>query len=145
MSATSTNDNPIIGTWRLVDYEVPGANPDRRRPLGTEPLGLLIYTSDGYMSAQYMPGDRPHLAAARWHLASDAEKLAAADGYGGYGGRYEWLGDRVVHYVEASLFPNWIGASLVRLVEFDGPTMIFSAEQKPDRPPTPVLRWQRRG
>jgi hypothetical protein len=140
------SDNPIIGAWHLVGYEVPDEPPERRYPLGRVPAGQLLYSPDGYMAVSYMAGDRPRLAATSWLVATDAERLAAASSYGGYAGRYEWLGDRVVHHVDTSIYPNWIGAALVRLVTFDDADMVFRAtETRPDGPPTPVLRWRRRG
>jgi hypothetical protein len=32
-------------------------------------------------------------------------------------GQYDFLGDTVVHHVELSLFPNWIGGDQERLVD----------------------------
>jgi len=93
-----------------------------------------------------MVGDRPLLGAPNWRIATDDEKLSAVRSYGSYSGRYEWGGDRVLHHVDASIYPNWVGATLVRLVTFDGADLVLRAgDTGPDRPPTPVLRWRRRG
>ena len=48
---------------------------------------------------------------------SDDEKARAAEGYVSYCGRYEYHGDSVVHHVELSLFPNWIGGIQERSVD----------------------------
>jgi hypothetical protein len=37
-----------------------------------------------------------------------------------YAGRYSFHGDRVVHHVELSLFPNWVGSDQERWVELAG-------------------------
>lgn len=133
----------IVGAWRLADYFLEGEPAGGERPLGDQPLGRLIYSPDGYMAVEYMPGDRPRLATENWRCATDEERLAAARGYGAYSGRYEWLGDRIVHYVEASVYPNWIGATLVRLAALDGRRLTLRAIRTPGRPPTPVLIWDR--
>jgi lipocalin-like protein len=132
----------IIGTWGLADYFLEGAPEDGVRPLGDDPLGRLIYAPDGYMAVEYMPRDRPPLATP-WRWAGDAERLAAARDYGGYSGRYEWLGDRVLHHVESGVHPNWIGTTLVRRAVLDGSRLTLRAVRSPHTPPTPVLVWER--
>jgi lipocalin-like protein len=140
------NDNPLVGTWELVAHEVPRADPAHRNPLGPRPLGQLIYTADGYMAVHYMAGDRPPLESENWRYATDAERLAAVRTYGGYSGRYTWLGDRVEHHVDASINPSWIGTTLTRLVDLDGADIVLHVGSgDPGEPPTPVLRWRRRG
>ncbi|MEJ7815293.1 MAG: lipocalin-like domain-containing protein, partial [Rubrobacter sp.] len=41
-------------------------------------------------------------------------------------GRYDFLGDTVVHHGEMSLFPNWIGADQERLVDLRGNRLTLS-------------------
>jgi hypothetical protein len=36
-----------------------------------------------------------------------------------YCGRWRLEGDRLVHAVEASMFPNWVGTEMVRTVRFE--------------------------
>ena len=50
----------LLGAWRLVDVvEEPVDGSPPRRPHGERPIGLILYTPDGYMSAQIMERDRP--------------------------------------------------------------------------------------
>ncbi len=43
----------LIGAWTLVSYqEIPVDGSDPFEPLGHEPQGIILYTPDGYMSAQ---------------------------------------------------------------------------------------------
>ena len=133
----------ITGTWRLADYFMEGGAAEGVRPLGDTPLGRLLYGADGHMAVQYMDGDRPLMRSASWRGSTDEEKLAAVRAFGAYAGRYEWLGDRVVHHVEAGVYPNWIGARLVRLAVLDGDRLTLRADRSPAQPPTPVLVWER--
>lgn len=48
------------------------------------------------------------------------EKARAAETYVSYSGRYVFRGDRVIHDVELSLFPNWSGVEQERLGEVTG-------------------------
>ncbi|GAA0440641.1 hypothetical protein Acor_12460 [Acrocarpospora corrugata] len=133
----------ITGSWRLDDYYMESDGPDGTRPLGDAPLGRLLYGPDGYMAVQYMPGDRPPLATPNWRWATDAERLEAVRGYGAYSGRYEWRGDLVLHHIEAALYPNWIGVTLVRRAVLTESRLVLRAERGHGDPPTPVLVWER--
>ena len=42
----------LTGCWRLAGYEVTADAGATDRPLGDNPLGTILYTPDGYMSAQ---------------------------------------------------------------------------------------------
>jgi hypothetical protein len=64
-------------------------------------------------------GDRPRFAADDVIGGTDAERAGAFASFIAYGGRYEVSGDTVIHTVEASLFPNWIGTSQRRRWEID--------------------------
>jgi hypothetical protein len=48
------------------------------------------------------------------------------EGFVAYAGRYSFHGDRVVHHVELSLFPNWVGIGQERSVELSGNRLILS-------------------
>jgi hypothetical protein len=48
--------NAILGSWELVSFIAHDvASGDTRHPLGERPRGLILYTEDGYMSAQLAP------------------------------------------------------------------------------------------
>jgi hypothetical protein len=40
-------------------------------------------------------------------------------------GTYEVKGDKIVHHVELSLFPNWIGGDQERFFQFSGDQLIL--------------------
>ena len=119
--------NPLIGTWRLLSWE--NRNVDDggvSYPLGKDALGYIMYGQDGYMSVAIMRPNRAAFAAGDL-LGGDAEELAqAAATYVSYCGRYEFRGETVVHRVELSLFPNWVGAEQERLVEVAGDRLTLS-------------------
>jgi Lipocalin-like domain len=54
--------NYIVGAWVLESYE--SCDIDRSNvhyPLGPDARGIIMYTANGYMSAQLMRSDRPLL------------------------------------------------------------------------------------
>ena len=52
--------------------------------------------------------------------------MAAVEGYVSYCGRYEVNGDKVIHHIEVSLFPNWVGVRQERMYELDGDRLTLS-------------------
>ncbi|HKZ81830.1 MAG TPA: lipocalin-like domain-containing protein [Pyrinomonadaceae bacterium] len=62
-----------------------------------------------------------------------------------YCGRYEFQGDRVMHYVELSLFPNWIGLSQERLLNLAGNRLRLSTRPMllDGKQQTAQLVWER--
>ncbi len=51
------------------------------------------------------------------------------EGFVAYAGRYSFRGDRVIHHVELSLFPNWVGTDQQRWVELAGDRLTLSASR----------------
>ena len=90
--------------------------------------GLLIYTSDGFMSAVMSKLARPRFASDNSRAGTPDETKAAFDGYLSYCGRYTFLGDRVVHHVEMSMFPNWSGGDQQRFASLQDDRLILAAQ-----------------
>jgi hypothetical protein len=78
-----------------------------------------MYDEDGYMSVAIMHSDRPKFATEDRFRGTTDEKAAASDTYLSYCGRYETKKDKIIHHVEASLFPNWVGTDQERFFRFD--------------------------
>ena len=75
----------LIGAWELVSYvEKPlnGAPPNY--PMGERPMGIIMYTPDGYMSAQLMRTNPGHFASGDWFKATPEEYERVASTYFAY-------------------------------------------------------------
>ena len=118
--------NPLVGSWRLVSCEFRGADGHIRYPYGRDLAGYILYGEDGYMSVSIMGADRPRFAADDLRGGTTEEKVAAADSYVSYSGTYEIRGDRVIHHIEVSFFPNWVGGDQERIFELDGDDLSLS-------------------
>ena len=117
--------NPLVGAWRLVSYE--GRTGDNvLYPLGEDATGYIMYTHDGYMSVVMMAAGRTSFAGGDMFAGTDEEKIAAAGSYVSYCGEYEYLGDRVIHKIEAAFFPNRVGTEQTRFVDLDGDTLTLT-------------------
>jgi hypothetical protein len=109
----------LIGAWTLESYQ--SSDPDgsnMRYPLGSDARGIIMYTADGYMSAQIMRADRVPFARGDLQVADTDELAAAAKGYLAYTGPYRVLDNGVIaHHVDVSLLPNWIGGTQYRAAQ----------------------------
>ena len=138
----------LVGSWRLVSYEVRDADGALvGYPLGDDATGYLLYTADGFMSAQIMRLDRPRYQAGGIGDGTDAESADAARGYVAYAGPYHVERDSVVvHEPEVSLFPNWVHVPAARKAVLVEPRLELTTS-KPlpfgGRQLTAVLIWER--
>lgn len=104
----STLRDALLGGWELASFRsVDAATGAVSHPLGTAPRGLILYTADGYMSAQ---------------LVSDATYIA-------YGGRFRVDEETatVHHEVSVSMLPELLAGPQLRHAEVDGDRLTLSA------------------
>jgi hypothetical protein len=139
----------LVGAWRLISIEERDAEGRRVTPLdyGPEPIGLLIYTATGQMSAQAMRRGRPHLPSDDVHLAPAEQAKAALVGYNAYFGRYEVRAAEglIIHHVEGSMIPNWEGGEQPRRFTLHGDRLTLEPPpiQAAGHRHTRRLTWQR--
>ncbi len=133
------------GHWELLDWLQEYDDGRVTRPFGERPTGIITYHG-GRMSALISKGDRPHFTTGgQWNANAD-EKAAAYETCLAYAGTYTFTGDFVVHHVDMSLFPNWVGVDQRRRVEWNGETLRLTARLEEDTPEarTAVLEWRRK-
>jgi hypothetical protein len=106
--------NALVGTWKLVSFQATCPEGHITEPFGHDPVGYLMYTEDGYMSATIMKAHRPPYST---EDGTVSERLAALEGYLAYCGTYDFDGTKVVHHVKASLVPGSEGFDVTRFVE----------------------------
>ena len=119
----------LIGAWVLIScVERDIETGIESFPLGERPLGLILYTPDGYMSAQLQCPERPPFADGDLLRATPEEYSAAGRSYIAYSGRFFVdEGKRSLsHEMAVSFFPNWSGQRHVRLVELNGERLELS-------------------
>src|SRR5438105_3788302 len=117
--------NPLIGTWRLLSFESRTADGEVTYPYGPDAVGYIMYNENGTMAVAIMSANRPKFAAGDMLGGTTMEKDAAADTYLSYCGRYTLLPGKVVHHIEVSFFPNWVGGDQERIFELDGDRLML--------------------
>jgi hypothetical protein len=117
----------LVGAWRLVSWQNQAADGQVNYPMGTDAMGYLLYGADGRFSVTISRKGRARFAASDLLSGTAEEKARALEGFVAYAGRYTFHGDRVIHHVELSLFPNWVGSDQERWVELAGDRLTLSA------------------
>jgi hypothetical protein len=132
----------LLLEWRTVDHAT-GATLGH--PFGEDASGGLVYTPAGWMHGQLSAQRRPLMPTSDPLGGSESERAAAYSGYVAYWGRYQIDQDRIVHRVESSLFPGWVGGTQIRYFTLADDLLTLRT------PPIEVagdivvneLRWQR--
>jgi len=136
--------NPLVGAWQLQSAEFRFADGRVARAYDS---GLLVYTADGYMSAQLMRAERPAFDAADRLGGTPDQIVAAYQGYRAYAGTYtiDDAARTVTHHSVWNLLPNEVGADQMRFFEFDGARLILRTPplMLGGRAATGVLVWSR--
>jgi hypothetical protein len=79
----------LIGAWKLVSYqEIPVDGSQPFEPLGPNRAGIIMYTPDGYMSAQLSKPDRPNFASGDWFAGTAQDYISEASSYIAYSGPF---------------------------------------------------------
>jgi hypothetical protein len=125
----------LVGGWRLTGYEVT-ADGHTEHPLGDDPSGTILYTPDGYMSAQ-LAGPTPDTNDER----PDAYYIA-------YSGPYDvdQASQTVSHHVQVSVRPSWLGTTQHRHVQFNSPDELVLSVSEPGAngvTTTQTIHWAR--
>ncbi|MEM7801778.1 MAG: lipocalin-like domain-containing protein [Chloroflexota bacterium] len=136
----------FVGAWELTDWVTLLNGEFYSYPFGEGQKGRLIYGAGGNMMVILMQSDRPKFAASMLSKGSPEEKDAAISGYVSYSGTFRTEGDRMIHSVDFSLLPNWIGTELIRTITWDEGDLILESLPTQTRSGKVIsnrLRWRR--
>ena len=137
-----TGANPFVGTWQLISWEVLQPDGTIQYLYGKDVVGYLIYTDDGYMSAEIMDTDRRQsdpnfpLEIAAAQSLPDPDRAHAYSTYLSYCGTYKVENTTVTHHVKSGLIPSWTGTEQPRPFRFDNGRLIIGAGNQ-------KLTWER--
>jgi hypothetical protein len=155
------SQNNFVGTWKLVSWETISTNGRTSYPFGKDAIGYITYSESGYMSATIMKAHRLNiqvssaelmnarkvflrpwlLLTALKYIKAITRYLQASANYVSYCGKYEIQAETVIHHVEISLIPDWIGTQQVRQFQFIGDRLVLVTPPIGGNPQT--LTWER--
>ncbi|MEM8861378.1 MAG: lipocalin-like domain-containing protein [Chloroflexota bacterium] len=124
--------NDLIGTWFLQEWDCTLDGKYHNHPFGRDAQGVISYSPSGRMSAILMKPNRSHLSVPSLVQATAEEKMMVLDGYVSYAGTWQVKDGQVIHSVDHSLLPNWIGTDLIRKIS-------WTAEHGPSDEPKQLI------
>jgi hypothetical protein len=113
----------VIGAWSLESFVERIQDGEFEPRFGPNPVGYLIYTASGRVSATLAAKHRPPFLSPDAATSTNAERKEAVHNFLAYAGRYEVHSDHVLHHVETSIFTNLVGVTLKRGYVLDGDTL----------------------
>ena len=119
--------NPLLGTWRMLEWYNLDASGQKHYPLGEDATGYISYSSDGFVFVHLMAANRQLYDQNDPFGGSLAEDSAALKSQITYAGPYSYKGDEVFHHVTHSSCPNWVGTDQIRKIAFDDDRLELSA------------------
>ncbi|WP_179639840.1 lipocalin-like domain-containing protein [Tunturibacter empetritectus] len=124
--------SPFVGVWNLESFTEQSKSSEELNPLGAAPVGFLIYTANGFVSAQLMRRDRKALGTDPWAPAESGQGANLANGYIPYCGAYAVDEERgeVIHMPIVSLLPNLINRNQHRSFTFERDSLTLVTKQK---------------
>lgn len=124
-----TNEK-FVGSWELVEWIAEFKDESIIFPFGEDARGQIHYYNNGNMSVQIMRNNRSRFFSDDPLQAQPDEMAAAYNGFIAYCGKYEvnLSSNQVVHKIEISSFPNWVGQNQIRYYEFDESKLILSTD-----------------
>lgn len=140
------NSNDVIGAWRLLAWEIDFEGLDEPvHPFGKDPIGWLVYSADGAMSAQLMSAGRNGLGGRSIRKLSDQERIDVLETFFAYAGRYRIEGDVIVHEVDVALNPDFVGQDQHRKAVLEDDRLILTGNETDGRgrQRRHCLKWQR--
>ena len=134
----------IKGRWLIQSWEQLYDDGRVVLPMGTELEGFIEYSDHGMFCVVAKKDRAAFTTGGQWN-AEDAEKAAAYSSYLTYAGGYDVEGDTIIHKVNYSIFPNWVGGVQRRLAVFDGELLSLNArlEEGTSEARTARLTWKR--
>lgn len=140
------NADALIGTWFLREAYAVGPSGERLHDVyGALPAGVIHYNSDGRMMALITHDGRERLDGDR-QAAPEEQRAEAYKSSIAYAGQFTLEGGWILHAVDISTYPNWVGSVLRRALTFEQDAAVLAtAPQMQDGVETVIkLVWQRR-
>ena len=120
--AAESISSQLVGVWTLLTYTEEKKGCADTHPFGPKPVGFLLYTPDGFVSAQLMKPGRPAFRSHDWHQGTPEEYVESGSGYIAYCGRYQVdeANRTVTHIPSIALLPNLIDGGQLRAISLNG-------------------------
>ncbi len=123
-AAFAAGDNSLIGTWKLVSWQLVAENEPPKNLFGEHPKGYLVLTPDGRSIVLTTAENRqPGMG--------DQERAALHKSMVAYTGRYRVEGHDLITSVEVSWNEEWNGTEQRRHFRIEGNKLFIESAPGP--------------
>ncbi len=144
--AQPKDTNPVVGCWKLRSCVRTLRDGTTQYSFGRNPVGRIEYDKTGRVFALLTHPDRRTTVPPGMELdqAPEDELRNLVTGIVVYFGTFtvDEANHTVIHHVEASLVPSWVGTDLKRHFRIDGSTLVLT-RVSPDDSSSDCLIWDR--
>lgn len=110
--------NPVVGTWKLVSYEVEVQATRQKLPvMGEKPTGYVSFLPEGRVFF-VLTGE------ARKPAKTDQDRAELLNTLVAYTGTYSLAGDTWTTNVDVAWNPEWVGTKQVRSFKLEGDRLL---------------------
>jgi hypothetical protein len=113
----------VVGAWSLDTFEERTPDGSFKPRFGPGPVGYLIYTASGRVSATLSARHRAPFRSPDAAGSTKAQSIEAVHNFLAYAGRYEVHEKYVLHHIETSIFTDLVGVTLKRGYTLAGNTL----------------------
>lgn len=123
-AASSQQRHPLVGSWKLLSWQVVGEGGAAQDLFGSAPRGYLVLTPEGRSIVVTTATDRKP-------AADDAERAALHKSMLAYSGRYRIEGSNFITTVEVSWNEQWNGTEQRRHYRIEGDKLFIESAPAP--------------
>jgi hypothetical protein len=120
----AAESNTLIGTWRLISWQVIVENGQARNEFGAHPKGFLVLTPEG---RSMVVTTAEHRQAGM----SDSERAALHKSMLAYSGHYRVEGENLIIVVDVSWNEEWNGTEQRRHFRIEGDKLFIESAPAP--------------
>jgi Lipocalin-like domain len=106
----------LVGTWKPVSTVVTGPDGRKSEPFGPNPNSILVFDANGRFVLVNTRPDLPKFASNNRMQGTAEENKAVVQGSIAYFGTYSVVDKVIMHKVEGSTWPSWIGTDQKRTI-----------------------------
>lgn len=134
----------LIGTWRLLSYELRNPDGSSIYPMSERAQGRIIYDRAGNMSVHLNHPEPPAISTAPAGMSE--EMRISYECYTGYYGHYtvDLADRRIDHHLAGASLTAWVNTTLSRNYVLEGDRLTLSAVI-PHSGQCAILKWERIG
>src|SRR3954463_5443546 len=140
--ADAQSAKDIVGTWTLEAADIQRTGY-RIQVFGPDPVGTLMFGSDGHYVLVFLRRDLPQIASHDRTKESGDESQAIAQGSIAHFGTYMVDGDTLALHIQGGTFPNWNGADQRRKFTLAGDKLTYTSPGSSGFPVQVTMRRNR--